>query len=510
MPTQADSRNLAHEEREVSGVKSKEIKDIAPHASRLTLHGLIDTHCHLEMDAFDPDREEVIRRARDAGVGTMITIGSDLKGNIGGLGLSKEYDFIYSSVGFHPHDAKDFTEEIFGQIKTWAEEYRSRGITDPSLITRHPSPLPKVVAIGEIGLDYHYDNSPREVQREVFMKQLQLAKEAGLPVIIHSREAERDTLDIIRESGVCKGVFHCFSGDMDMAGKGMAMGFSISIAGPVTFKKAKRLKEIATAIPDDYLLIETDAPYLAPEPFRGKRNEPSFLVHTAKMIAALRGVSPEDISRITTLNATRLFRIGERPQKGEITYQIRDSLYLNITNRCTNRCSFCIRFHSDYVKGHNLRLSEEPGEKELRDAIGDPSQYKEVVFCGYGEPLLRLDLVRNVAAWIKERGGRVRINTNGHGNLIHGRNILPELKGIVDSISISLDAHDEETYDRICRPAFKNAFRGVIDFISEAKKYIPDIQITVVKLEGVDIGKCRKIAEDLGVGFRVRKLDVVG
>ena len=367
-----------------------------------------------------------------------------------------------------------------------------------------------MVAIGEIGLDYHYDNSPREIQREVFMKQLQLAREAGLPVIIHSREAERDTLDIIRESGVNTGVFHCFSGDMDMAGKGMAMGFSISIAGPVTFRNAKRLKEIAAAIPDDYLLIETDAPYLTPEPLRGKRNEPSFLVHTAKAVAELRGVSPEDISRITTLNATRLFKMGESPQKGEITYQIRDSLYLNITNRCTNRCSFCIRFHSDYVKGHNLRLSEEPGEKELRDAIGDPSQYKEVVFCGYGEPLLRLDLVRNVAAWIKERGGRVRIDTNGHGNLIHGRNILPELKGIVDSISISLDAHDEETYDRICRPAFKNAFRGVIDFISEAKKYIPHVQITVVKLEGVDIGKCRKIAEDLGVGFRVRKLDVVG
>jgi len=443
------------------------------------------------MEAFDPDREEVIRRAGDAGVRTMITIGSDLKGNTGGLDISKKYDFIYSSVGFHPHDAKDFTEEIFNKIKGWAS-------------------LPKVVAIGEIGLDYHYDNSPRETQRAVFVKQLQLAKEVDLPVIIHSREAERDTLDIIRESGVNKGVFHCFSGDMDVAGKGIEMGFSISIAGPVTFKKAKRLREIAAAIPDDRLLIETDAPYLAPEPFRGRRNEPSFLVHTAKLVAELRGVSPEDIARITSLNANRLFKMDQAIQKGEIAYQIRDSLYLNITNRCTNRCSFCIRFQSDYVKGHNLRLSAEPDEEELKDAIGDPSQYKEVVFCGYGEPLLRLDLVRNVAAWIKERGGRVRINTNGHGNLIHGRNILAELKGIVDSVSISLDAHDEETYNRVCRPAFKDAFRGIIDFISEAKKYIPSVQITVVTLEGVDIDQCRKIAEDLGVGFRIRKLDAVG
>jgi TatD DNase family protein len=460
-------------------------------SSQLIALSLIDTHCHLEMDEFSPDRDEVIKRAKDAGIEAIITIASDLKGNIGGLELSKKYDFIYSSVGFHPHDAKDFTEDIFNQIKIWVKRE-------------------KVVAIGEIGLDYHYDNSPREIQRGVFIKQLQFAKEINFPVIIHSREAKRDTLEIIKESGINKGVLHCFSGDIDMAERAMAMGFYISIAGPVTFKNARKPKEIAKMIPDDYLLIETDAPYLTPEPFRGRRNEPSYIVHTAKAIAELRGITLEDLSRITTINAKRLFKIGQMPEKGEIVYKIRDNLYLNITNQCTNECSFCIRFHSDYVKGHNLRLSEEPTEEELKDAIGDPSQYREVVFCGYGEPLLRIDLVKSVAAWIKQNNGRVRINTNGHGNLIHGRNILPELKGIVDSISISLDAHDEETYNRLCRPAFKNAFSGVLDFIREAKKYIPQVQVTVVTLEGVDVEKCRKIAEDLGVGFKVREFDVVG
>jgi len=460
-------------------------------SSQLIALSLIDTHCHLEMDEFDPDREEVIKRAKDAGIEAIITIGSDLEGNIGGLELSKKYDFIYSSVGFHPHDAKDFTEDIFNQIKTWVKRE-------------------KVVAIGEIGLDYHYDNSPREIQKDVFMRQIQYAKEIGLPVIIHSREAKRDTLEIIKESGINKGVLHCFSGDIDMAERAMAMGFYISIAGPVTFKNARKPKEIAKMIPDDYLLIETDAPYLTPEPFRGRRNEPSYIVHTAKAIAELRGITLEDLLRITTINAKRLFKIGQMPEKGEIVYKIRDNLYLNITNRCTNECSFCIRFHSDYVKGHNLRLSEEPTEEELKDAIGDPSQYREVVFCGYGEPLLRIDLVKSVAAWIKQNKGRVRINTNGHGNLIHGRNILPELKGIVDSISISLDAHDEETYNKICRPSFKNAFREILSFIKEAGKYIPEVKITVVTLEGVDVEKCRKIAEDLGVGFRIRELDVVG
>lgn len=473
---------------------------------------MIDTHCHLEMDAFDKDREEVIQRAKEAGIEAIITIGSDLEGNRGGLELSQRYDFIYSAVGIHPHDAKDFTEDIFNQIKAWASEYQIQN-ANPSLTL----PLPrggqgkgKVVAIGEIGLDYHYDNSPREIQRDVFMQQLHYAKEVDLPVVIHSREAKKDTLEIIRKSGVNKGVLHCFSGDREMAEKAMAIGFYISLAGPVTFKNAKKPKEIVKAIPDDYLLIETDAPYLSPEPFRGKRNEPSYLIHTARAIAEMRGITIEDLARITTLNAKRLFKIGQLPERGVIAYKIRDNLYLNITNRCTNECSFCIRFHTDYVKGHNLRLAEEPLEEEVKDAIGDPSQYKEIVFCGYGEPLLRLDLVKSVATWIKQNNGNVRVNTNGHGNLIHERNILPELKGIVDSISVSVDAQDEETYNRVCKPTFKNAYREILSFIKEAKQFIPHVQLTVVELEGVDVEKCRKVAEDLGVGFRIRKLDVVG
>ena len=483
----------------------------------------IDTHCHLEMTEFDEDRDAVIQRAREAGVEAVITVGSDLKGNIGSLRLSEKYDFIYSSVGIHPHDAKDFTEEIYNKIRTWATECRiqksnlppppfrkgGRGEINSSLVTRHSS-LNKVVAIGETGLDYHYDNSPRDVQKEVFKKHLLLAKELGLPVIIHSREAKKDTLEILGDSGMNRGVLHCFSGDMDMAEKAMEMGLYISIAGPVTFKNASKLRETAEAIPDDYLLIETDAPYLTPEPFRGRRNEPAFLVNTAEKIAEMRRVSLEDIARITTLNAKRLFRIGKSIQQGEITYKIRDSLYLNITNRCTNKCSFCVRFHSDYVKGHNLRLSAEPTEEEIKTAIGGPVQYKEIVFCGYGEPFLRFEIVKNIARWIKERGGRVRINTNGHGNLINRRNILPELKGFVDVISVSLDASDEKTYEMICAPDFKNAFHEVVAFIKEAKQYIPDVQATVVEMEGVDVEKCRKIADELGVKLRIRKLDVVG
>jgi TatD DNase family protein len=467
------------------------------------------------MSAFDKDREDVIKRARDAGLEAMITVGSDLKGNLGALELSSKYDFIYASVGIHPHDAKDFTEETYKQLKELATKYRSafsvqRSAKNSELRTPNSELIPKVVAIGETGLDYHYDHSLRDVQREVFRRHLSLANELNLPVIIHSREAKKDTLDILRESGMNKGVMHCFSGDMDMAEVAMEMGFYISIAGPITFKNVKKLVEIVKVIPDDYLLIETDAPYLTPEPFRGRRNEPSFILNTAKKIAELRGITFEDISRITTLNAKRLFDLNGLTKKGEITYKIRNSLYLNITNRCTNKCSFCVRFHSDYVKGHNLRLAEEPTEEALKSAINDPSIYKEVVFCGYGEPFLRLDLVKSLSRWIKDKGGRVRINTNGHGNLINRRNILPDLSGLVDEVSVSLDAHDEETYKRICSPAFENAFSEIISFIREAKKYIPNVQATVVKMKGIDLEKCKKLTDELGVRLRIRKLDIVG
>ncbi len=452
---------------------------------------LIDTHCHLDMPQFKDDLLDVLVRADSAGVKTIITIGADEESSEKAVELAKAHESIYASVGLHPHDAKEFNENTEDLLRRLAKEE-------------------KVVAIGEIGLDYHYNHSPKKTQQEVFSRLLSLAKELDLPVIIHSREAKADTLKLIKDSGITRGVMHCFSGDIDMAEQAMAMGFYISFAGPVTFKNAKRLQEIAKAIPDEYILIETDAPYLTPVPYRGKRNEPSYLLHTAKQVATLRGVKLEDIARITTVNAKRLFGIGSLPEEGTIAYKIRDSLYLNITNRCTNACTFCVRFHTDYVKGHNLRLKKEPDIEELKEAIGDPAEFKEVVFCGYGEPLLRLELVKALAKWIKDRGGRVRINTNGHGNLIHGRNILPELRGIVDSISISMDAHDEKTYNSICKPLVKNAFKAVIDFIKEAKIYIPEVTVTVVDVEGVDIDRCKRIASELGVNFRLRKFNIVG
>jgi TatD DNase family protein len=307
------------------------------------------------------------------------------------------------------------------------------------------------------------------------------------------------------------GVMHCFSGDLEMAKKLIEMGFSLSVAGPVTFPRAEALREVVRQVPIEHLLVETDAPYLAPQPVRGKRNEPAFVRYTAEAVAKIKGLSYDDVVRITGFNAMQLFGIGTMPEHGQITYPIRNSLYLNITNRCTAACTFCVRYHTDFVKGHNLRLGEEPTAEELIAQIGDPERYAEIVFCGYGEPLLRLDVVKAVAAEVKRRGGKVRIDTNGHANLIHRRNVLPELAGLVDAVSVSLNAQNAELYEKISQPKFGiETYESVKEFIREAKKYIPDVTATVVSLPEVDIDASRRIAEELGAKFRVREYNVVG
>lgn len=189
-----------------------------------------------------------------------------------------------------------------------------------------------------------------------------------------------------------------------------------------------------------------------------------------------------------------------------VAYQIGNSLYLNITNRCTNRCDFCIRYKTKLFNSrHQLWLRSEPTAQEVIKAIGDPSRYDEVVFCGYGEPTIRIDAVKEIAAWLKSRGKRVRLDTNGQGNLINKRDILPELKELIDAVSISLNAQDSTTYEKLCHSDFgKASFDAIIEFAKEAKKYIPDVELTIVGVPGVDVKKTRQIADEIGVSFRVR------
>jgi TatD DNase family protein len=257
--------------------------------------------------------------------------------------------------------------------------------------------------------------------------------------------------------------------------------------------------------------LETDCPYLAPQAFRGKRNEPAYLPLIAQEVAQLKGVTLSDVARFTSANARSLFGLSA-PAKGGIAYPIRHSLYLNLTNRCTNSCTFCQRQEFPYVMGHNLKLNHEPSLREVLSVVKEADHYEEVVFCGYGEPLLRLELVKEVARELKRRGVKVRLNTNGLGNLIHGRNILPELAGLVDVVSVSLNAEDAEKYQELCRPPWgKESYEAIKSFIREAKQYIPRVIATVVEHPAVDVQRCRQVVEkELGVAFRLRAYNLVG
>ncbi|NQT30124.1 MAG: TatD family hydrolase [Candidatus Saganbacteria bacterium] len=253
----------------------------------------IDTHAHLTFPEFKIDLPEIIKRAKEANLEAIINIALDDEALANSLKIAQEYPgYVFTAYGLHPHDASTWKDEIADKIRSLAAEK-------------------KIVAVGEMGLDYHYKLSPLEKQKEVFGKSLRLAQELDLPAVIHSREAAKDTMLLIHEEnqGKLKGVLHCFGGDMDLAKEALDMGLLISFTGNITFPKAHQVRAAAKEIPLDRIMIETDCPFLAPQAFRGKRNEPAYVVKVAEQIAAVKGISIEEVAAQTTKNARNLFKI---------------------------------------------------------------------------------------------------------------------------------------------------------------------------------------------------------
>ncbi len=463
----------------------------------------IDSHAHLTSKEFDGDREEAIRRAIDAGVDFIVNPGTNLEDSRRAVELAEKHPQIYAAVGFHPHEAKQ------------ADGRSLREIED---LSRHP----KVVAIGEIGLDFYYDYAPRDVQERVLKAQLAIARRTNLPVVIHTRDSHPQTVAIIQEALAAgpewrsqrttpysrtafpKGVFHCFSGDLGQAWEVIRMGFAISFPGVVTFKKAERASEVSAQVSAEHLLLETDSPYLAPAPLRGNRNEPANLPLIAARVAELQHLSVEDIARATNYGAHRLFGIGKVGEP-RFTYTLRDSLYVNLTIRCDADCVFCDRKGDAVIKGHNLRIEREPTAEEVIREIGDPRKYGEIVYCGYGEPTIRLEEIKKISRWVKDHSGRTRINTDGHGSVINKRNIVPELVGLIDAVSISLNATDAERYGDLMQIDGQRFFPAMIEFARECVKHLPKVIMTIVDLQGVDREKARKLVEEeIGATFQTR------
>ena len=453
-----------------------------------------DTHAHLDLPPLCEAEEAVVRRARDAGVARIATVGIDPESGERAVSIAHRHAGVYAVVGLHPHDAGRLSDPLLARLEALSR-------------------CDKVVAIGETGLDFYRDRARRDDQRAAFREQVRLARRRGLPVVVHDRDAHDEVLSILSEenAGEVGGIIHCFSGDLAMARRALAMNFLVSIPGAITYKGSEKQVEAVRALPLDRLLIETDCPFLAPVPHRGRPNEPSYVPLVAAKVAEIKGVSVEDVARTTTVNALRLFRIPVE-EEVRVAYRIRDSLYLNITNRCTNACTFCGKRRDYHVKGHLLELPAEPSAAETLAEVGDPTRFDEIVFCGFGEPLLRLDAVKEVAAELRRRGAKVRVNTDGLGNLVHGRNILPELAGLVDALSVSLNAPDADTYARICPNRYgASSFDALLDFLREAPRHVPEVTATAVALPGLDTEAVRRLAESIpGVSFRLRPYDDLG
>ncbi len=449
---------------------------------------IVDSHAHLFLPNFNGDLEAILQRAKEKEIEYILVPATDIATSAEALQLAEKHKNIYAAVGIHPHDSKAWDDE-------WLEKIEE--------LAAHP----KVVAIGEIGLDYYYDFSPRETQIHAFKTQLDLAVKLKLPVVIHNREADDDVMEIIRSykgTGL-RAQFHCFSGTKSNAKELIQLGHYISFAGNLTFKNADNLREIASSIQIDNMLLETDSPFLAPEPFRGKRNEPAYIEYTAKKLAEVQNISFEDVTRTTTYSAYKLFGIGEKP-KLSFTYKIGNSLYINVTNRCNADCVFCDRKGEAMVKGYNLKMSkdqEPPAEVYIKE-IGNPKKYKEIVFCGYGEPTIRWDVVKQIAKYVKEKGGRTRLNTDGHGNAINKRDITEDFPGLIDEVSISLNSPDPDQYAALMR-IDKKFFYEMLDFAKKAKKHA-HVVMTIVGLNEVDSEKAKKfVTEELGVDFKERE-----
>lgn len=452
----------------------------------------VDVHTHLELPEFDNDREEVINRAFNKNISLICTVGIEPKYWEKAKLISEKNEKIYFAAGLHPHESKIYNDEVEKKLLRYLKHE-------------------KCLFLGEIGLDFFKNYSPKEKQLEIFERQLDLAEKLKKSIVIHIRDAHSKAKEMLKKRDL-RGIIHCFSGSLDDAKEYIKMGYYISIPGTLTYKNAEDLREVVKKIPLDYLLTETDAPFLSPVPHRGKRNEPANIIYIVDLIAKIKGISIDDAARTIYINTMKVFNLPFE-QEAKYVYKIRNSLYLNITNKCTNKCIFCGKQKDFFVKGHYLKLSQEPTMEEILDELpSDLLAYDEVVFCGYGEPTLRLDLIYNLSKELKKRKvKKIRLNTDGLANLREKRNVVPELSNYVDSISISLNADNEELYNKICQPTIKGAFPSLIGFIKEAKKYIKEVIVSAVAIPDIDIIRIKNFAEkELNVKFRERPYDELG
>jgi TatD DNase family protein len=482
---------------------------------------LFDSHCHLGSPAYADDLEDVLQRAREAGVTQIVCIGSGygLGGNARAVELAHAHDGMWATVGVHPHEAEEAPPDLLDQLTELAAD-------------------PKVVALGEMGLDFFRNYSPHDLQRRIFRDQLRLARRLDLPVVIHARAAEEETLQILDEERAfdVPVLIHCFTHEWGFAKQVLERGGFLSVPGVITYKTAGPLRDAVTRVPGEVLLLETDGPFLSPVPHRGQRNEPAHLAHTAAEVARVRGLAERDVARASTRAARVFFRLDrDEAPEGAVAYQIRDSIYVNLTNRCTLACTFCHKFIDFTVAGHYLnlrgyrptadeavlasRIAAERGaatRSDLDTPVSDRrlTDVDEVAFVGFGEPTTRLDVLIDAARQLRDDWGvkRVRLDTDGLVNLRQGRDVIPQLAEVFDAVTVSVNAPDAATYAELCPGPFgESGWQAALDFLEGCVDAgIPWVQGSVVGVPELDIDACCSAIERTGARFRERVYHVVG
>ncbi len=465
-----------------------------------------DTHCHLESPRFDPDREAVIARARAAGV-SMLTLGTDPASSKAALRIAREHEGVHAAVGLFPYYAAEASAEDLSRLEAWTDR-------------------PEVVAIGEVGLDYVNATADARTQRALLEPQLELALAKDLAVCLHARKSESDLLEAVRPycARGLRAVWHCFvSGKKTLRrhrDRAAEMGLWFGISGMVTWEEEmKPLREAVRGIPAEKLLLDTDSPYLLPRPKTLERNEPAQCVRIAEALAELRACPLGEMAALTARNARALLKLespassaasaaGSAQARGAeptLAYAIGHRLYLNVTSRCNADCLFCHRRSEPVVRGHDLTIAHEPSAEALVRAAGEVSAVQEVVFCGFGEPTLRLETVKETARALRPRARRLRLNTNGLGSLHHGRDVAVELAPLLDAASISLNTADPGQYKRLCRPEGGDAaFPAACDFVRACVREGLETTCTAIDLPEVDAEAVRALAMSLGASFRLR------
>ena len=424
---------------------------------------MIDSHTHLDHPLFRDDIDDVVTRAVEEGVRAIVNIGYDPDSARATAGLVDKYPFVYGVVGTHPHNAAGHTLEYELELKT--------------LLDR-----PRIIGVGEIGLDYYYDHSPRDVQRKVFRRMLWMARLKDKPVVIHCRDAESDVLDILASERMkFRGIFHAFNHGPAVATRATELGFHLGIGGVATFKKS-RLADILHAIPLDRVVLETDCPYLAPAPWRGRRNEPGMVARVVDTLTRIHNVPPEDVVRQTTQNFALAMRLEQKTLPPPV-YKIGNRVYIHTTPDLAPE-----------------KLAD------LSAGVADAEMVEEAVICGFYEPLEHIGQVVAVAEKMHSEGVRVRVMTGIRGHAAVGSDAVELLTGIADALTVRLYGATPEQHEKAVMSGMGDAaFESLTDFVAGAVGAGIETECLFVAVSKTKVELCAELAKSLGAGCTVRK-----